>query len=208
MSLQEVGVPQEAQIPGRMPSRRRRVIVAAIASLFFVSVAGAVVVAVTYNPLRFGNFGGTPSNTLPYRDVREDSVQVRTFTYEHEAAFSVGLSVRNRGRWGITVLSVSSRDFGLFHVTSAERGVEGKCCASFEPFRPFALHPGEFRPIVLHGVLRGCADYAGGWATTWNTYRIKYRVLGVTREATIEDQYDKISIEIPADYSCPEPASR
>jgi hypothetical protein len=164
-------------------------------------------VVARYHPLTTGGAGGTPDISIPFHDVHDPDkpFDTRVIEYVQGATLDVDFSVRNSGRWSVTIVGITSRDFGLFHVTEVRRGVLNRCCVNDEPFTPFALHPGEERLIELHGVMAGCRNVGG--SVSWSEFRVRYRIVGITRSATIESNQE-IEIHVPRDYHCTEPPAR
>ena len=199
----ETGVAATTQRHSR-PRILRWIVVGLLVPLLIATGIAAAVVA-RYNPVVHGSSGGTPRISLPFHDVDEarDSPRTRIITYVQGGTLDVALSVRNRGPWGVTILGVAGHDFGLFHVTEVRRGVLNRCCIKDEPFAPFALHPGEDRMIILHGVLAGCRNVEGDGGVSWSDYEIRYRIMGITRSATIA-AFDAIEIHVPKGYHCTE----
>ena len=122
--------------------------------------------------------------------------------YQHGADFEVLFEIRNGGRWGVTILDIPGRNFGLWRVSDVRRGVLGRCCVDTEPFKPFALHPGEERLIRLRGILGGCSEFVAGSSATWVGFEVTYRFLFMTKTMFVPIP-SEISIEIPEGYVCP-----
>ena len=198
----ETGVAVSTEGPSK-PRIIRWIVVGLLVALLIATGIAAAVVA-RYNPVAHGSSGGTPRLSLPHHDVDDpEGGHRRVVTYVQGGTLDVALSVRNRGPWGVTILGVSNLNFGLFHVTEVRRGVLNRCCIKDEPFAPFALHPGEDRMIILHGVLAGCRNVARGGGVSWSDYEIRYRMMGISRSTTIE-AFSGIEIHIPEGYKCTE----
>lgn len=178
---------------------RRVVVIAAVLLMISAGAAGAVVW--NYDPLEAGSVSGTPVNP-GFRDTEDARGGRRTITYAHGAQLDVLFAIRNRGPWGVTITDITSREFGLYHVRGIRRGVLNRCCIETEPFRPFALAPGEERMIRLSGVLTGCENFSDGSLAGWDVYTVQYEVLRVERRTSMPVR-GVIEIEIPRGYVCP-----
>ncbi|MGH2784213.1 MAG: hypothetical protein ACRDJ1_03040 [Actinomycetota bacterium] len=95
--------------------------------------------------------------------------------------------------------------YGLFEVTEVMIGTEQLYSVEHERTAPFALGRHAEQSIVLRGVLRGCGDYAPGVSVAWDSYKVRYRVLGVTRTTEIRTR-SPVIIQVPQDYICTEPS--
>jgi hypothetical protein len=196
-----------AAVTTEEPSRPRilRWIVIGLVLAILVATGTAAALVARYQPLEHGSSGGTPSISLPFKDVDNPSegTTTRVVTYIQGAKLDVDVSIRNDGPWGVTIASVPRQNFGLFHVTEVRRGVLNNCCVATEPFAPFALSPGEDRLLRLHGVVSGCKNYATEGGVIFNSYPVRYRILGITRSTWIESTHE-IEIHIPKGYLCTE----
>ena len=186
------------------PRRGRRLLILVLVLLLLGVVAGGGM-ALAYDPIEIGGHSGTPnaSNSVIFRDDPDDGARI--IEYRHGAELVVRFSVRNGGRWGVTVTSIPRTDFALFTVKDIRMGFGNEsCCIETQPFQQFALRPGEDRFIDLHGVLTGCGPYVSGGGTAWDRYEVRYRFLGIPKTTTLV-AHETIRIEIPPGYDCPEP---
>ncbi|MGH2793003.1 MAG: hypothetical protein ACRDKG_01745 [Actinomycetota bacterium] len=186
--------------------RRRRVVILVVLALVLLTLGfGGGVVA--YEPLREGSVGGLrgPSRIAHPAGVNEHPKLV---TYESGARLEIEFSIRNEGLAGVTITGlvrpmVDPLILRLYEVREIRLGVLGDCCE--EPFAAFALAPQEERIIQLRGELRGCGDFSPGSSTSWSSYEVSYRILGIPRTTNV-DTSDPVIIEIPTDYRCDEPS--
>jgi len=209
--------PQAPSIASMSPTRRRyrRSILLILVVFLLIAVVTAGAVVARYDPLERGASAGTPNISVPFHDEDNSSGrQTRIITYVQGASLSVDFSVRNKGRWTVTIVDVPGKigaeyPYGLFDVTKIGRGVLGRCCADTEPFAPFELRPDEERIIRLTGVMKGCGRFESGSSVGLDSLDIRYRFLKFTRTGTIGTGLP-IEIHIPDGYVCPEsqPPSR
>ena len=193
-----------AAVETNRPRSGRKWLILALVLLLVAIGAGGIVVA-SDDPIEIGGHSGTPNagNSVIFSDDPDDGARI--IQYRHGAELVVRFSVRNGGRWGVTVTAIPRRDFALFTVEAVRMGfAEPRCCIDTQPFHPFALRPGEDRFIDLHGRLTGCGAYVSGGGTEWDRYEVRYRVLGMPKTTTIV-AHQTIRIEIPSSYDCPEP---
>ena len=177
-----------------------------VLTFLVLAALGSGVGVVAYDPLREGRFflGGLrgPSKVEAQQGLLE---QAKVITYASGEELEIEFSIRNEGWLGITITEIPfASSVGLFEVKEIRRGVRDRCCIETEPFAPFSLGRHEERFIQLRGVLKGCGDLSPGTSTGWDSYTVRYRILGITRTTEVSVR-STVIIEIPHGYRCTEP---
>ena len=167
---------------------------------------GRIVVG-KYRPLEAGSVTRFPSASLsirpepPYRD----EAYVLPYRHGHEA--DVSFSVRNSGRFRVTILDVPliHTDFGgLLVFSGAMLGDPFDRQARLKPFRPFSLAPGHEALITLRGILFNCDSNSPGVEESFDRFRVQYRFLWITHTAEI-GLPAPLKVISPPDADCPPP---
>lgn len=155
----------------------------AVPVLLLLAVAGTVfgIWISGYEPVEFGSSWFTPG--VQPDPVLGDQANI-VIDYQHDARYRFGFSLHNGGRLPVEIV-----DFPVAGFASAPFVVEQVVVdrphsyddAGATPFQPFTLEPDEDRGFAFRGVLAHCADWAGGASASFDSIKVKYRVLGITK---------------------------
>lgn len=191
--------PASAENPGRRP-RFRAVLLVLLATAVIVAM-GLTWYLQAYQPIEPGSQGTgvvvehVENNSLTREDLRHvepvlsaDEVQI---PYRSAGRFRYAFSIRNGGRWSITVTDVplSPRVFALGD--GVRMGTENNFQGSppMTRFRSFVLPPGKERYIEVSYRLNDCGlppkeplDNTFGWSA----HRIEYEIFGVSKHMELE----------------------
>ena len=189
----------------RRPTRRTLAIatLAAVAGLALLLLSQLL----AYRPLEPGSYSWRPHADSGHGDILKEvdfrEVQTRLlgtedqFRFRPGGHFVLGFSVRNSGRWGVTVTRIPTPSEGPVIGTGVRLGsannIEGSPPTT--DFRPFALGPGDERYVEVRYRMVECGvgPTDDEWATQqgdnlagWTAQRIDYRVAGLSRHMDIE----------------------
>lgn len=189
------------QTQGPRPHKRARLL-SIVAVVIVLAILGSGVVLVANEPLREGSIGGLSGPSFEAQKGVEE--HARVVTYESGQEMIIDFSLRNVGPLAVTVTGISNPAgsaatlFEIVEIRAGRYGLEP------EPFAPFKLGRNEERLIRLRGILKGCGGFTPRSSIAWNTYPVRYRVLGISRTMDVQTR-SPVIIEIPADFNCPEP---
>ncbi len=166
-----------------------------------------------YRPLETGNFFSTAGGT--FRDIdTEDDEEARVFTYVHGETFTIAFSVRNGGRFPVTVErldNLPTEDQGFPMV--AEEVLLGAYEDDWNfgyvpdaPFNAFSLEPGQQRVIGVRARFAHCGRNAEGTSTSWEVAFVRFRAFGLTHTMEVPLPLT-VEVESPDRADCPEPTS-
>jgi hypothetical protein len=198
---------QQALKDPRPHRRRRWIAVCAILALLsgvlggyriFVQRYQPVGLAVTWVPAdwdREGDFMGSGRWLAPY---------------EYGETSSYGLTVTNRGRWGITFLGFEAQPAGVYLLLRPTALRMPRWPNSFGgpgeiPFEPFAIPPGESRYVAIEGRFDDCHFYQPESLQELTHQMVRFRLAGVTRRATIEMEGPRLAVPSAPAGGCPTP---
>ena len=195
------------QLPDAQPARRRRwpfiLFGALVVSLI---VAGSYVA--NYQPLEMGS-SFAPGPDYLATNVEPSYVETTTIPlkYRDRATTSFGLTIRNRGPWGVTVTGVEPSSGSLLDVAGGRLNPDPSAVSAelseTEDFYPFSLGTGQERLIVVVARFGNCENYLSpGGTTTMVQVFVRYRVLGISHTAHI-DLRRGLVVETPPDSDCP-----
>lgn len=179
-----------AEAPRRWP--RWLAVIVAIVVLILLGVGAVWVLHIeplATGPERYGIRGRSLDVTTRNVDALGASGSVQIAQMRPNLTFRYGFSVTNTGRLPITIVDAGSpgqQDISTKLVEanlSLERvtGLKG-----FGPFAPFRLGPGETAGLMMQVRVAAQACSGPGSSTTWYQEPVTYRVLGVTRHATVD----------------------
>ncbi len=172
-------------------------------------VAAALLIGSGSHPLAAGRgtaAAGSTSTVIAFGDR-----PLRLLTYADGKDVRYAFVLRNRGRVGLTVRSLSAHATGkyqLLNLRSDRVGPTGAAGAAVvdadggSPFRPFSLGPGEQRVVVLVGTFTDCEFISPRAASMLDDVRVDYRLLGVPRSTTIQLP-ERLRTQSPSDQGCP-----
>jgi len=193
MSAPTIERPPAAPAPTEGPrSPRWGLVTAAIVFLLIAAFAVGLHQASGYDPLVVGALG------------------VGHTRYRQGEPFSYAYTLINTGRWPVTIVNLQPQPApgGLVRITGILVSHAGALDYGgdispryYEPFRPFTLHPGETRGVLIENVFDGCSAYhSPDIASVGVTGAIvAFRVYGYTREVLVPIG----EIEIPMPKVCP-----
>ena len=170
-----------------------------VAAAFF---AGAGVKSIRYQPIASGSEAQgvvvehVEGNPLTRADVTEVNPSFSRdeahMPYRSGGRIRYGFTIRNEGRWPITVTDVPLSDV-LFAIGDGLRMEAKNDLFGSHPtvdFRPFRLPSGSQRYVEVNYRLNDCAlppDKPGGHGGFgWSTNTVKYEVFGISRRADLE----------------------
>ena len=191
---------------GAKMKRPSVLLVAGLLALLAALVAGGAGVLVRYQPLRTGSSSQSPQGSKGVDST--DSSDGRTtylVQYQDGRTASYGFSIRNDGRWGITVVGFggSEQTGGLldhFVYRMSDTGFtvdEGA-------FKPFALGPGKERSIIVMATFANCESYIALAGVIYDHVTVRYKTLGIERTTEVPFGI-KVEVVSPANANCPRP---
>lgn len=178
-----------------------RVLAAAGALLL---LAGATVSLRDYQPLVATEVlaGGTELETFG----ASGSV---VFRYEHGAETFYAVTLRNDGRFGVTVTRLSlPRELPLLEPVEVRyfprgHGATSDPVADSSPFAPFALGPSEERTLVVRARFDNCEYYTERALEVLETIGVGFRAFGIANEARVALPRQLI-VRSPTIRNCPD----
>lgn len=186
--------------------RPRNVILTAVALTVIGLAIGAVAWIDSYQPIAFAGSAQFPVDAKPALGQAGESV-----VFRKGRPFEYGITVQNTGRFTVRVLGVpkSVTDFysGRLLMSGPQRepGVE----ASFKPFHPFDMKPGEIRWLLFKGVYACTTGMGtgprGGGSITWDLIPVRFSFLWRTATAWIP-LGEPLAFTFPK--GCPSPRAR
>jgi len=164
-------------------------------------VAGIVLFAVRYQPLKAANFASG--------SVTSSSANVVRVGYTTGGTFSFGFLVVNDGPLPVKIqrIQVTGQNDLLITVgleTAAQRyaGSLTQGDPSLDKFLPFTLAGGDRRWIAVRTHFGNCGRFAAGASQTYTRFNVTYSVLGFTKHAWVPLPKD-IGVDSPPDFACP-----
>lgn len=112
-------------------------------------------------------------------------------SYDEAATLTYVVSLHNTGPLGVTVVGVElpPHRHQLLAPAAVRLGRKlpdgGSSILDTEPLAPFTLRGGARRSLVAHMRFGDCEWYAAGGGQTLIGWRIRYRVLGLTKTAEV-----------------------
>ncbi len=181
-------------------ARRPRNLILFVLALTVAGLAiGAVAWIDRYQPIVYGNATQFPPDSKP--SPGQPGV---TVVFRRGRPFLYGVTIRNSGRFPVRILGVP-RDVLDFYKARllANKPNPNENELPLERFRPFDLHPGETRWLVLKGVY-ACTSGAGGGglAITQEDIPVRFSFLWRT-ETTSVPARDPLTIVFRT--GCPPP---
>ena len=166
---------------------------AAVLLVAVVVTVGSGVVLARWSPISRGDF------SLPLTDQYRDGSRTR-----------FAFSIRNTGRWSVTITAVSfgeSSDGWRGLLTSSRfllgpPGARDYRDRHLQPFAPFRLNRGEERAIWVDVVFGNCEAYGEGSGVTYDAADVTHELLGVRHTQTVEFAAP-VSVAAPPDALCP-----
>lgn len=187
------------------PGRRRLKLVITLAIV--AGLAGGVVWVMRYRPLEQGSTAQRPAGSIEVKDSFagiDDPQKVRV-PYHDGDENSFAFSVRNTGRWGVSITGLPDlrprNDFVIFRITKAEIS-DAPGAGAFRSFRPFSLAAGDEMLIRLTGTLTNCEWYQPPGGSVFASVAIQYRFLWSTHTANIPLPFE-VEIDSPPAEQCP-----
>ena len=179
-----------AEAPRRWP----RWLAAIVVVLTLIALGVGTVWVLNIEPLatgpeRYGIRGRSLDVTTHGVDALGTSGSIETVQIRPHLTFRYGFSITNTGRVPITIVGAGS---------SGQQGISTKLVEAnlsldrapgpkqFGPFAPFRLGPGASAGLMMQVRVSGHACYGPGSSATWYQEPVTYRVLGVTRHATVD----------------------
>jgi HAAS domain-containing protein len=138
--------------------RPRNVILTAVAVTVIALAIGAVAWIDSYQPLVMGNAAQDPLDSKP-----SSGAAGVTVVFREGRPSLYGVTIRNSGRFPVRILGVPRgvTDFFKAHLfVNKPNPADNEM--PLERFRPFDLHPGETRWLVLKGVYACTTGMSGG----------------------------------------------
>ena len=145
-------------------------------------------------------------------DADDDADFTAAATYHDGDHLVFGFALHNSGSVGVTITGFDLPRpeqvvlLGLIDVRIGKRlAGGGTSVVHTDPFRPFTLHSGETRDVVVREKMRACEWNTPGSGNTWSDLGLHYRTLGLTRHATLPAPVH-ITVMAPPAADCPRPA--
>ncbi len=140
-------------------ARRPRNLILFVLALTVAGLAiGAVVWIDSYEPIVYGNATQYPPDSKP--SPGQPGV---TVVFRKGRPFLYGITIRNSGRFPVRVLGIPRGVTDFFKARLlANKPNPAENERPLERFRPFDLHPGETRWLVLKGVYACTTGMSGG----------------------------------------------
>ena len=163
-----------------------------------------------YHPLERGSTSGTDFTPLPAPQPANRERPRLLAAYRDGGEMRFGFSVRNAGRMTVRIEGIKgvpppSYWVGLlwpFEVRYVPDAVRGWRWTDARPFKPFDLTPGNEAVFVMRAWMRSCEFSSAGVANYYSSENIRYSVLGVAAEQSV-DLAEDIGVVSPED--CPNP---
>lgn len=127
-------------------------------------------------------------------------------SYRHEKTISFELNIKNKGRWGVTVLEIvfpDESDLALLAPYNAWIVASSSNPDEFmRPFEPFRLGPGQEITVLVRAEFRDCEHFSEGTSSTLEAIFVRYRflVLNGTEDVLLPKPFEVVS---PSDVECP-----
>lgn len=182
MGLRELRPDPTAGSYEPQPSRLKPILARqAVALLLVVVVVGSVGV-LRYAPLTLGA-GDAEVEGATAEQVQADP-RVYRVGFSPRGTFTYRFSIRNAGRFGVTVRDVqppAHRTFAGVEVLLA--GAGGRT----EPLLPFALAPGDSRAVIVRVSFGECIGPApAGNRETWSSETVRYALFALPRSSLLD----------------------
>ncbi len=192
------GLEPRTGVRAYLRARRPRNVI--LVSLFAVVVSvaiglsiGALVWIDSYQPIAMGNQAQSPLDSKP--SSGETGV---TVLFRKGRPFLYGATIQNNGRFSVRILGVPRGITDYFkarlYTNKPNPAVNER---PLVPFRPFDLHPGEERWLVLKGVYACTAgSFGAGGGTRRDTIPVRFKFLWKT-ETTYVPVMNPLAIVFP-----------
>jgi hypothetical protein len=179
------GLERRRGVVAFLRARRPRNLILFVLALTVAGLAiGAVVWINSYQPIVYGNATQLPLDSKP-----TPGAPGVTVVFRKGRPFLYGITIQNNRRFPVRILGVPRGEptdfFKARLLVNKPNPAENE--QPLEPFRPFDLHPGETRWLVLKGVY-ACTTGAGarsGLTLTQDALSVRYRFLWRTATASI-----------------------
>ena len=179
-----------AEAPRRWPRW-----LAVIAAIVVLTLLGAGAVWVLHiEPLatgseRYGIQGRSLDVTTRNVDALGASGSVQIVQMRPNMSFRYGFSITNTGRLPISIVDAGSPGQQAISTKLVEANLSLERASGpdgFGPFAPFRLGPGETAGLMMRVRVSAQPCYGPGSFTTWYQEPVTFRVVGVTRHATVD----------------------
>ncbi|HZT85322.1 MAG TPA: hypothetical protein VE984_07885 [Gaiellaceae bacterium] len=162
--------------------RPRNLILAAIAFTVVGLAIGAVAWIDSYQPLVMGNAAQDPLDSKP-----SPGAAGVTVVFRKGRPFLYGVTIRNNGPFPVRILGIPRDNTDFFKARLfTNKPNPGENERPLERFRPFDLHPGETRWLVLKGVYACTTGMsAGGGAVGSDAIPVRFSFLWETKTAFV-----------------------
>ena len=188
--------------------RRHRpsaLVITGILGLIAALLAGGAGVLVRYQPLRAGSSSlGPQGRTIASQDPDDDRPTI-VVQYIDGSTTSFGFSIRNTGRWGVTVVGFGGpEETGGLLDRFSYRMTDIGFTKDEGAFAPFALAPGAERSIQVNAFFANCERYVAGGGSVFDRITVRFTTLGIQRSTQVlfGGQYEVVS---PTNANCPRP---
>jgi len=185
--------------------RPSALLVIGILALIVALLAGGAGVLVRSQPLRAGSSSlSPPGRQLASSDPNDDRPTVLV-QYVDGQAVTFGFSIKNSGRWGVTIVGLEEPTAGMLHQFSYRLSDIG-FTTERETFAPFALAAHKEQAIKVTARFFNCESYVVGGGAGLDSLVVRFKILGIQRTANIP-LGERIEVMSPTNANCPRPRS-
>ena len=195
-----------ATVEAGAKKRPSTLLVVGLLALLAALAAGGAGVLVRYQPLRPGSSGQSPQGSKEVASTdSSDARSTYLVQYEDGRTTSYGFSIRNDGRWGITVVGFGgSEQAGGLLDHFVYRFSDTGFTVDQGAFKAFALGPGRERSIMVTARFANCESYIALAGVIYDHVTVRYKTLGMARTTEVPLGI-KVEVVSPANANCPRP---
>ena len=183
--------------------RPSALLIIGILALIVALLAGGAGLLVRSQPLRAGSSSlSPPGRQLASSDPNDDRPTVLVQYVDGETV-TFGFSIKNSGRWGVTIVGLEESTAGMLHQYSYRLSDIG-FTTDGGAFKSFALAAHKEQTIKVTARFFNCESYVVGGSAGLDSVEVRFKILGIQRTASIP-LGERIEVMSPTNANCPRP---